>query len=125
VDTLPPFCGTCGALDPWSKPMKKPHEEEWEADGAGVYEVQSQDIVGGGSDDHRHTEASPPRARLAAQAPAMARLLLRLQWSGRNQCDEPQCPSCHGAEWQHGWPQTGHEEHCELAAVLRAAGVRP
>ena len=51
---------------------------------------------------------------VAAQAPAMARLLLAMQWADG---ERVACPSC-GA-----WERDGHTADCELAAVLRAAGV--
>lgn len=66
-------------------------------------------------------------ARLAAQAPAMARLLLAVQWSGRHPHDgEPCCPSCQ-IDLIYDDDETHvvgpHAPDCELAAVLRAAGV--
>ena len=59
------------------------------------------------------------RARLAAQAPAMARLLVRLQWSGRDGRDnDVACPVCGG------WESIGdHEPDCDLVKVLKAVGV--
>jgi hypothetical protein len=58
---------------------------------------------------------SNDRAKLAAAAPDMARLLIEIEWQG----DEVRyrCPSCGG-----GTP--GHESDCALDAVLRKAGVR-
>lgn len=64
------------------------------------------------------------RARLAAAAPAMARLLLELEWSARV-AGFPACPSCEGVEPEVGSPwDDGHAVDCHLVAVLRLAGVR-
>ena len=64
-------------------------------------------------------ESQAERLHLAAQAPAMARLLLKLQWSGRDGRDnDAACPECGG------WESIGdHEPDCELVKVLKAAGV--
>jgi len=66
-----------------------------------------------------HSEEYDPenrRARLAAQAPAMARLLLKLS--------EPVCPVCNAHD---GDPcntlDTGHHAFCELGDLLEAAGA--
>lgn len=117
--------------------MTKPHEETWEvfeankgfpafaartrtiADGA--YEVSVIESLSGSEDD-------VGRVQLAAQAPAMARLLLKLQWASSHPHDETMavCPNCGGFEAR--WSKdraAGHEDHCELVAILRAAGVLP
>lgn len=100
----------------------KPHEETWDPD----------DVVNMAA----HVAYSPERRRLAAQAPAMARLLLKLQWSGSAPGGDTECPSCHAdafvpvfSEGTHGrlvrHDDGTHAADCELAAVLRAAGVLP
>jgi hypothetical protein len=83
------------------------------------------------------------RARLCAQAPAMARMLIDIEWGGTvigcgaegKDC----CPSCgalgpiddpkesaHYTGYFKGSGAPGeHFADCELAAVLRAAGVLP
>jgi hypothetical protein len=72
-----------------------------------------------------HTEA---QAKLAAQAPAMARLLLEFE---REQCG---CPACHAFGPRpllpDGTPDYTpgrgmHSAGCRLVAALRAAGVLP
>lgn len=106
--------------------MTKPHEETWEvfeankgfpgfaariaeiADGA--YELRVFQSLSGEDDDI-------DRARLAAQAPAMARLLLEGQWICEERGDL--CRHCMKLE------REGHAPDCELATVLRAAGVLP
>jgi hypothetical protein len=111
--------------------MKKPHEETWE------YEQRIGRVVAHVADDDGSSLAqyrldvagSNDVGRLAAQAPAMARALLSLEWStGRD--GVPRCPSC--LQIQPGWSTTmdinqpkmvGHKTDCELVAVLRAAGV--
>jgi hypothetical protein len=96
--------------------MTKPHEETWryigEATGADrlgsrAWVVDEADPFrcvysefGGVTGETR--EDTHARAKLAAQAPAMARLLLRL-------VD----------------PSTGHGDLAEVVAILRAAGVLP
>lgn len=56
------------------------------------------------------------RGQLAAQAPAMARLLLKLEWIDVDRGDDG-CPSC-GM-----FRGSGHAADCEIVEVLRAAGV--
>lgn len=61
------------------------------------------------------------RGRLAATAPAMARLLLELEWAGHDPyADDHACPSC---EWPQGRTKEHHPE-CTWLAVMRVAGVR-
>lgn len=68
------------------------------------------------------------RGQLAAAAPAMARLLLSLEWAGDRGIDL--CPACgNGKSWlafddQDGEPKGGHAPDCRWLAVMRAAGVR-
>lgn len=78
------------------------------------------DIIARFYDSHKHGLRVPDpedsaRVRLAAQAPAMARLLLKLQWIDVDRGEG--CPSC-GA-----WKSDGHAADCEIAAVLKVAGV--
>jgi hypothetical protein len=54
------------------------------------------------------------RARLAAQAPAMAREFLRIMEQ------DAECPSCNRYI-----PDEAHRRSCLLAAILRDAGVIP
>ena len=97
----------------------KPHEETWvhESD-EGVHFVTT------GPDGFRGTFDDAECAKLAAQAPAMARLLLKLEWSAEPD-DGGSCPVCGG--WAPGVAgiNAGHHAGCELATVLRAAGVLP
>jgi hypothetical protein len=104
----------------------KPHEETWES----VAEFCGHDTDAPGD---------PERRRLAAQAPAMARLLLEVEWKADQGIDyevtAPCCPVCGGLKpgapsLEHvGWPEVltecgvGHRHDCRLVAVLRAAGV--
>ena len=66
------------------------------------------------------------RAKLAAAAPEMARLLLELQHHPAGYEYEPECPVCGMAEKcdRKSWP-TAHVADCRLLAVLRKAGVLP
>ncbi len=107
------------------KQTTKPHEETWRI----VYdrlEYETEDDAGIVADFvQEHANAMKPieteRMRLAAQAPAMARLLLTLEWDGLQYGDsEPSCPVC-----QAYTRDRKHTENCELATVLRAAGVLP
>ncbi len=64
----------------------------------------------------------------AAHAPAMARLLLEMEWSFRDEGGNPCCPCCKGDKPDQGRPwltDVGHTPDCEIATVLRAAGVLP
>jgi hypothetical protein len=102
----------------------KAWEETWrqsEAYPGDVFGDGGGDILfeGTTSDNEAHA-----RAKLAAQAPAMARLLLKLQkvvfavgWENVGGC-----AACHDGSGWTGDP-VEHTPDCELAAVLRAAGV--
>lgn len=113
--------------------MPRPHEETWAVD-----EVNAEIVVIDPPPPPNHVNpifrdidvSETTRPKLAAQAPAMARLLLGLQWSGENDGQTgPFCPICGGGEPGKKHPDqresdpVGHEPKCELAAVLRAAGV--
>lgn len=94
------------------------YEEDWTADGDAL-DREGGSRLGfldsGGDYDERAA-----RARLAAQAPAMARMLLEHQWvsqEGDRGYLAPACPQCE--EYQ----SNGHRSDCALVAVLRAAGV--
>lgn len=112
----------------------KPHEETWEiVDGTGIRsnglrvarfktEIRSPSQAGRlrNTSPGALVEADYARARLAAQAPAMARLLLKLEWSNANAQDgATECPDCGNG------PVEGHSKTCDLATVLRDAGVLP
>lgn len=104
--------------------MTKPHEETWVA--CGGHRVETPD--GKVEPTVNPPEREPAICALISQAPAMARLLLRLEWSTfyTDSCNGPSglrcaghCPECdveRGADAQ-------HKPDCELASVLRAAGV--
>lgn len=127
--------------------MTRPHEETWIADDEyGIVHAEPEVRPDGRSfvrpiadfhapfflDQHMggFTDDERARARLAAQAPAMARLLLQIEWAGDNDGQTgPFCLYCHGI--QPGLPATtygagdhiGHRDGCEFVAVLRAAGA--
>lgn len=99
----------------------KPYEETWD-----WAERGGDDPLRGAarlySDNHDEEwattwgKASRDRAKLAAQAPAMARLLVKL---ARIDFDAGEgCGSCFAGD-------ADHSPSCELASVLRAAGVLP
>lgn len=97
----------------------KPHEETWDIviQGDGGFSVFK---VGGENEDdigffHGYTPESSARAKLAAQAPAMARLLLKATVKPGG--DEWGCLGC--GTWEEG----EHTEDCKLLAILRDAGV--
>ncbi len=97
---------------------QRPHDETWEyISGGWPYDVYRKgtsekiaDVWATNSEDSHGT------ADLIAQAPAMARLLLKLS--------EPECPVCGAHD---GDPcnelETGHHAFCALGEVLLAAGV--
>lgn len=103
--------------------MTKPHEETWrfcpsEAHSGFVAFPQGGEMVVKYDPANYSHDEGAARARLAAQAPAMARLLLKVEWVIRE--GELRCTMC-------GWLKVEgeHATDCELAAVLRAAGVLP
>jgi len=93
----------------------KPWDETWTADWHYDYSVT---ILRDNSFRVALFNAGGPegvaRAKLAAAAPDMARLLLTLEWSSGDFC--PCCGQKDGSE---------HLSHCEWLAVMRKAGVRP
>ncbi len=110
--------------------MTKPHEETWSAvsmtlrgeprsgiavepDKAVLWFSAETYSIQGAID--KAAASMPGRAALAAQAPAMARLLLEGQWI----CEERGDLCRHCGRLQ---PE-GHAPDCELAIVLRAARV--
>jgi len=104
--------------------MTKPHEETWtvrwdEEYGAAYVET-------GGADDTICVD-DVAKAKLLAQAPAMARLLLEHQWAARDPYDETRamCPACTGYQSATQKGAEGHDEGCPIFLVLRAAGVLP
>ena len=106
--------------------MTKPWEETWEY----VAHYQHIDVPEGGDigifvDDRVLDESEKARLRLAAQAPAMARLLLEIQWGGSCMSYGSHCPSCHAFLYDGGPDELPHAADCALVAVLRAAGVLP
>lgn len=98
--------------------MTKPHEEEWSVDGSEIFIAPRNTLAeffSGEEREARRADGSVPerdteRAQLAAQAPAMARLLLANEWVFDH------CIGCNGQ-----FPD--HEVDCEFVAVLRAGGV--
>lgn len=113
----------------------KPWEEDWYPleDTAGELDVyRDLDAEGSrtrvlASDNARPEDKA--RAKLAAAAPEMARLLLEVQWTPTGYDHEPCCPICSmsmprrpedrdEARFPHG-----HAKDCTLLAVLKKAGV--
>lgn len=95
-------------------------DEEWEPRGEGVYSQTCGSTVAYGpmNDDDQ---------KLIAAAPAMARLLLSLEWAGAYTTDtgggdgEPMQPTCLTCEKERSH---GHAPDCRWLAVMQAAGVR-
>lgn len=105
--------------------MTKPFEETWRAIG-GTLEGALVPPHEGGFPTFAEVGGEPDnpygRARLAAQAPAMARLLLEIQWAPSESLPEGVrhfCPACAQRR------EEGHAADCELLGVLRAAGALP
>lgn len=116
--------------------MTRPIDETWEhLSGAWPYAVLRKgtaekiaDVWATGQEDGNGT------ADLIAQAPAMARLLLKLEWGadiciGYDNMTALGCSSCGGLQHDPGsradfdHQTIGHDPDCALIAVLRAAGV--
>ncbi len=97
--------------------MTKPWEETWTDET--IFEIGDPSIIRG-----IHDRSDDERRRLAAQAPAMARLLLKLgaQW-GLTDDGYRRCASCEAEG--HAVNPVPHTPDCELVAVLRSAGVLP
>lgn len=91
----------------------KPHEETWSANVKGMAMICNED--GHGQGVFMFDKDDRARARLAAQAPAMARLLLRVYQRGESTSGCPVCKAIFSA----------HTLDCDVVAVLRAAGVLP
>ena len=119
--------------------MTRPIDETWSCDG-GCIDMDAPSVVhrigsfGQSSAVQAETDRNEARARLAAQAPAMARLLVDLEWGadiciGYDNITALGCPSCGGLQHDPGnradfdHQTVGHDPDCELVAVLRAAGV--
>lgn len=111
---------------------EKVWEETWEADNSasshsGVF-IQFRNGVGGRVlaetfNTPRFTGYAEPgvmldRAKLAAAAPEMARLLLEAQWASFGNYG-----SCSACPWCASENNPRHEPDCELVAVLKKAGV--
>lgn len=102
----------------------KPWEETWTSDGESIRRVGDGhfrlDAVGVGAE-------SEARAKLAAAAPEMARLLLELE--AVSDYYESKCPVCgavadiHHADARGRVWRVEHEPSCRWVAVLRKAGV--
>lgn len=100
----------------------KPHEETWTTETAGAPSAPVLLIFVVGEDGMKRPFTGDERMKLAAQAPAMARLLLRLEWAASDETGDLICPSCGSSEHASG---AKHEDNCELAKLLRDAGVVP
>ncbi len=99
----------------------KPHEDTWTTNANAEIRIENGTLIAG--------YLRPDVARLAAQAPAMARLLLDLHTEGHlTSTGSRECVSC-ASTWREritGKPyEPRHYDSCELATVLRAAGVLP
>ncbi len=76
-------------------------------------------IVPAGAPGFEETEA---RARIAACAPELARLILEAEWAGGHFDGSAQCPWC-GAE-QGTAPHGPHEADCSFVTLCVKAGLR-
>lgn len=107
----------------------KPHEETWEALAFSVECKNSlgQNVAWARFDfDPATIWESEARAKLAAQAPAMARLLLELLKGVSGQMESEWCPVCYaGIPGMGKLERKGHKPDCALVSVLRDAGVIP
>ncbi len=105
--------------------MTKPWDETWEyVSGGWPYDVcrkgtneKIADVWATGSEDSHGT------AELIAQAPAMARLLLKHEWVPHDESRD-YCVECGGTRPEPDDAfSMGHVKGCTLAAVLRLLGV--
>lgn len=96
--------------------MTRPWEETWSFADRGMNPAAGARLYSDNHDEEWATtwgEESRDRAKLAAQAPAMARLLL-----SDSMWHHAECVACYGHRHQ-----GGHEPDCAIVAVLKAAGI--
>lgn len=93
--------------------MTRPIEETWHLEHLLVINQAGKPRFGSGSRVGVDFDEDQAALRLAAQAPAMARLLL-----SEDRWHHAECVVCGGHRHQEG-----HAPDCALIAVLRAAGV--
>ena len=115
-------------------PMTRPIDETWHLEHLLVVNQAGKMRFGSGSPAGVDLDEDQAALRLAAAAPAMARLLVDLEWGadiciGYDNITALGCPSCGGLQHDPGnradfdHQTVGHDPDCELVAVLRAAGV--
>lgn len=96
----------------------KPREETWEAWGLTLHLQGAREIIADFAHDTApSTEHEDARAKLAACAPEMARMLLE-QYVFTGDSADQTCPTC--------CMDLFHSEHadgCELQALLKKAGI--
>lgn len=92
--------------------MSKVIDETWEASGADIRKADGRTVATFTGNEYRSTLAA--QARLAAQAPTMALLLLSLRM---------RCPFCEPDV--RAALRNEHEADCPLMTTLSAAGVLP
>ena len=99
----------------------RPHDETWTYDGEYRVNAQSSDADASLSELERlEVRGGRDVGRLAAQAPAMVRLLLKYIYQ------EAECLECRQGVYWDDTTDTRVQPHladCALQAVLRAAGV--
>lgn len=104
----------------------KPWEEAWVANHGSIYieDIEIVEVVPDGNRDRRIA-----RAKLAAQAPAMAKFIMDLEWFSQD-TDEgslpSRCTSCEVyADWDHITRKTRgvHKPDCEWLKLMKATGI--
>jgi hypothetical protein len=94
----------------------KPWLETWTVEDETIY-FDHPNRAGAFHGDASHEDEDRARAKLAAAAPEMARLLLKLEIVGDG---AGYCPACHVLR-----PDLPHKDSCEWVTVLTKAGVLP
>ena len=97
----------------------RPYEETWSAKEVVVARDDGKWIARFSPSPGESPDVEAARAQLAAQAPAMARLLLEMEWAANLGHNTYGCALCQRD------PSAGHDPDCALVAILSAAGMLP
>ena len=90
----------------------KPIESTWEARGRNVTTTEGTIVLEGWAQPPEGIDAEAS-AKLAAEAPLMARMLASCEWGGARGC-----LACTG------YPDAGHDPDCTWLALMRRIGER-
>jgi hypothetical protein len=104
-----------------------PIDETWEARSYVLVVTNREDapyIIGRFAQWEPDIDHEEARAKLAAEAPLMARMLRSLEWVGDGG-GTPVCGSCNIAKYGPGLIENEHYPDCAWLALMRRIGERP